>query len=98
MKAQLLFYEKEYIGKNFVLEMAIWSVPKKDVARFPDGYKYRLILVDTKTQRKVLMDNHHPKSHHTHFDDLEVDYDFKNLETLVKDFKIFCKKHLGVSL
>ena len=98
MKASLVSYEKQYIGKAFVLEMAVWRVPEHDLKRFPEGYKYSLILVDRKTNKKVLMDNHHPKGHHIHLDDLELDYVFVSLDELVKDFKSFCLKHMGVSI
>ena len=98
MKAKLLYYEKQYIGKAFILEMSIWKVPPKDLSRFPEGYKYSLILVEAKTGKRVLMDNHHPKGHHVHLDCLEFDYVFVSLEQLVRDFKSFCLRHLGVSI
>ncbi|MCB0340999.1 MAG: hypothetical protein H6626_14180 [Pseudobdellovibrionaceae bacterium] len=98
MKAKQLYYEKQYIGKAFILEVSIWKVPTKDLFRFPEGYKYSLILVEARTGKKVLMDNHHPKGHHVHLDGLEFGYVFISLEILVKDFKSFCLKHLGVSI
>ena len=98
VKAKILFYEKQYIGKSFILEMVIWEVPQRVRFRFPSGLKYKLILVNCKTGRRVLMDNHHPKGHHIHLDEAEFIYDFEGIEQLVKDFKIFCMKHLGVSI
>ena len=80
------------------MEMSVWEIPKKDLVRFPEGYKYKLILIELKTGKKVLMDNHHPKGHHVHLNDIEFDYVFVDLETLVKDFKSFCLKHMGVSV
>ncbi len=98
MKAHLRFYEKQHIGKALIMELTVWEVPKSDLNRFPEGYKYKLILIDLKTGRRVLMDNHHPKGHHVHLDEVEFDYIFVSLEILIKDFKSFCLKHMGVSI
>tara|TARA_Y100000590_G_scaffold466144_1_gene640583 strand:- start:2806 stop:3024 length:219 start_codon:yes stop_codon:yes gene_type:complete len=64
-KATLIYLFKDYLHENrYVLEQKIYAVD--DFKKFPDGVKYSLILVDLKSGKKVLMDNHHPKSHHIH--------------------------------
>lgn len=41
------------------MELSIHEVGHS--ARYPDGVKYGLLMVDLQTGKKVLMDNHHPK-------------------------------------
>jgi hypothetical protein len=76
--------------------MEILQVGKS--AKYPDGLKYGLILVDTKSGKRVLMDNHHPKGPHVHFDREELPYKFVDEDTLIKDFKAYALAHLGVKL
>lgn len=78
------------------MELKIHQVEKS--SRYPDGIKYGLICKDLKTDRKVLMDNHHPKGHHVHLDDKEFPYAFKSTDVLVDDFKQFVLEHLEVEL
>ncbi len=55
-------------------------------------------MIDIKTKKKVLMDNHTPKGHHYHINDEEFDYKYIGIEQLVEDFYSLVKVHLGVSL
>ena len=96
MKARLIFREKNTVRERFIVEYRIHDVGKS--RRYPDGLKYAIICFDTKTQKRVLMDNHHPKGHHLHIDDEELPYEFSNIDSLVEDFKKLVFNHLGVRL
>ena len=78
------------------MEQKIYMV--KDIKKFPDGVKYSLLLFDRNKRKKVLMDNHHPKSHHIHLDENEFEYNFTSVKKLVEDFKKFVYQHMGVKL
>ena len=96
-KATLIYHFKDYLHENrYVLEQKIYAVD--DLKKFPDGVKYSLILVDLKSGKKVLMDNHHPKSHHVHLGDKEFDYEFINGQRLIEDFKDFVYQYMGIKL
>ena len=79
-----------------MLEIEIFQVGKS--LKYPEGVKYGLIFVDTKTGRKVLMDNHHPKGPHVHIDDKERPYRFIDEVTLIKDFKAMVETYMGVAI
>lgn len=96
MKATLVYWHKSRIQSHYILEMAIYQVGKSP--KYPDGVKYGLILVDTKTGRKVLMDNHHPKGPHIHVDDQELPYTFVDETRLLKDFKALVETYMGVAI
>jgi hypothetical protein len=57
-------------------------------ARYPDGVRYRLALVDPFSgELWVLFDNHFPKGHHRHYrDGREGPYEFRSIEKLVEDY------------
>lgn len=48
--------------------------------------RYRLSLISPFGERVVGYDNHHPKGDHRHYKGQEEDYDYKNPETLIRDF------------
>ncbi len=95
-KATVLFHLKETIRYRYILEETIYIV--EDVERYPDGVKYSLIFYDTKTNNKVLMDNHHPKGHHVHINGVQYEYTYRNEEQLIEDFKNLIYQHMGVKL
>ena len=95
-KAILVYEFKEIIQKHFVLEQKIHVI--KNDKRFPEGVKYRLILINVKTGNKVLMDNHHPKGHHVHLGDSQFPYEYEDEMKLIQDFKQFVFQHMGVKL
>lgn len=94
--SQLIHYFKEEIKKKYILELSIHRI--KSDTRYPDKIKYSLIFMETKTGRKVLMDNHHPKGHHLHLDDLELKYDYVDNDSLILDFKRYVFEHFGEKL
>jgi hypothetical protein len=69
-----------------------------DKKNYPHGIKYGLICIDTKTNKKVLLDNHHPKGPHVHIDEIELPYAFIDEETLIEDFKRMVFDHLEIKI
>jgi hypothetical protein len=96
MKAVLIYHEKERFQDRYLMEMTIHGVGRSN--RYPDGIKYGLLLLDLKTERRVLMDNHHPKGPHVHLDEEELPYEYKNDEKLIEDFKALALSHMGVKI
>lgn len=96
MKATLLYWHKARLHGRYVLEMEIHRVERS--AAYRDGIKYGLILVDSRTGRRVLMDNHHPKGPHIHVHEQQFPYRYVDEETLIRDFKDMVRKILGVKL
>lgn len=96
MKAILRIYEKYRFKNRYIIEMSLHEV--SDKKRYPSNVKYGLICIDSKTGRKVLMDNHHPKGDHVHLDEKEISYEFTTPEALVIDFKKLVLEHFGVKL
>ncbi|MCY4524492.1 MAG: hypothetical protein OXB84_07125 [Halobacteriovoraceae bacterium] len=95
-KAVLVYELKEIIRRHYVLEQKIYAIGSDK--RFPDGIKYRLVLIDSRTGNKVLMDNHHPKGHHVHLGEVQIPYEYKDEIKLIEDFKQFVFQHMGVKL
>jgi hypothetical protein len=96
MKATLRFSEKFVLKNRYIVETTLHEV--NDPKRYPKGVKYGLICIDTKTGKKILMDNHHPKNDHIHINETEISYEFKTVEKLIEDFKRLVFEHLGVSI
>lgn len=96
MKATLKLHQKRVFKDGSVLEMKLWEVKKS--RSYPDSLKYSLIFASPESGKKVLMDNHNPKGHHYHIDKEEFDYDFKDIDQLMDDFKSLVKVHMGVKL
>ena len=48
--------------------------------------RYRLSLISLSGHRVVGYDNHHPKGDHRHFRGIEETYNYKDPETLIRDF------------
>ncbi len=96
MSAILRTSLKLKIKNRFVIEYSIYEVPKS--SKYPDGVKYGLICKDLETDDFVLFDNHHPKGPHIHFNDQEFEYQFKNEEQLMEDFKLLVFERMGIRL
>lgn len=96
MKAQLVRHEKFIVRRRYLIEISIHQLPKSD--KYRDGLKWGLICMDQQTDKKVLMDNHHPKGPHIHIDEDEMPYDFKGLDQLVADFRKLIVEHMGVNI
>mgnify|MGYP000869566202 CR=1 FL=1 len=96
MKAPLIYWHKARLKQRYILEMEMYDVGKSE--RYPDGIKYRVILIDPKTKKKVLMDNHHPKGHHIHLNERQIAYEFLSVAKLIEDFSQLVLEHLEVKL
>lgn len=96
MKATLVYWHKARLQERYVLEMEIHRVGKS--ARYPEGTKYGLVLMDLRTGNKILMDNHHPKGHHIHLNNKEIPYRYLDEDKLVEDFKNLVLTHMEVKL
>jgi len=91
--SQLIYYLKEEIKKKYILELSIHRINDDD--RYPDKIKYSLIFTEIRTEKRVLMDNHHPKGHHLHLDDVELKYNYIDNDSLILDFKKYIFEHFG---
>lgn len=96
MKARLLYWHKARLQGRYILEMKLHRVERS--ARCPEGIRYRLICIDERTGRRLLMDNHHPKGPHVHRDGLELPYRYADEQRLVSDFRAFVFEFLGVKI
>ena len=96
MKAVLRYSQKLTLHNRYVIYLTIHEIA--DSKKYPDGIKYGLICIDTKNDRKVLLDNHHPKGPHIHLNDLEMPYAFIDEETLIEDFKRLVFEHLEINI
>ena len=67
-----------------VVEMVVWRVPRP-VPPSAHGFKYRLVFV-REGQRLVGYDNERGKGDHKHLRDVQVNYTFVDIQTLVEDF------------
>ena len=86
MKAELLVKERHTFrdGSSFA-EIVIWEVPAA-VEGSRHGYKYRLAFV-VEEVCVVRYDNERSKGDHRHYGDIEESYRFKDIDTLLADFR-----------
>jgi len=96
MRARLLLWHKARLQGRYILEMELYAIEKSE--SYPNGIRYRLIILDLWTQHRVLMDNHYTKGPHFHLDTVKYIYAFKDEETLVADFRRLAPEHLEVRL
>ena len=71
-------------GRSFA-EIVIWKVPVA-VKGSEHGYKYRLAFV-VEEVCVVRYDNERGKGGHRHYGDIEESYRFKDIDTLLADFR-----------
>jgi hypothetical protein len=84
-RARLLIASKLTLGSGYIEEAKIWIVPVSE--RYPEGIRFRLVLVDRRTgEIALLYDNHWPKGPHVHAGGVETRYRFRSVEKLLKDF------------
>ncbi len=98
---RLVFKDKKLFKDNLVFEAKIWIIEDGD--RYPDNIKYKLIMIEPKSGKRILFDNHPPKGHHYHIDvsyssQKQFSYNFETPEKLRRDFTDLVLKHFGVSL
>jgi hypothetical protein len=86
MKARLLLRRKLTDRDGDLLEWIVWIVPASPLYR--DGVRYRMAFVPWGIGKPVVLyDNHHPKGHHKHLEDLEQPYTFSGIDQLLVDFE-----------
>ena len=95
MKAVLRTHYK-FSFQGLIIEAKLYEV--EVTKKYPLGVKYRIICIDPKTKRKILLDNHHPKGPHIHIDDEELRHEYKNEDQLLNDFEHLVFVHMGVKL
>ena len=85
-KAELIIHQKLTSSKGLISELSIWKLKASE--RYPDGIRYRLILVDPASGFvHLLFDNHWPKGHHVHVGEKEEPYHFTSVVNLVQEFR-----------
>lgn len=84
MKAARIFYDKQVLPDDSIVEMVIWQLPKPEADR-PHGLKFRLFYGNA-ARRIVGYDNERGKGDHRHFKGRESVYRFESVEQLIADF------------
>ena len=86
MKARLLLRHKFTDEEGDLVEMVVWGVPVSHLCL--EGVRYRLAFIPKEVgEPVVLYDNHHPKGHHKHLEELEQPYSFSDIDHLLSDFE-----------
>lgn len=83
-KAKLLRSTDVFLSGGWRVVIQIWELPTLKPGH--RRVRYRLSLISPSGDRVVGYDNHHPKGDHRHFKGIEETYDYKNPETLIRDF------------
>ncbi len=96
MKAVLVYWHRARLRERYLLEMKIHRVGRSK--KYRGGVKYGLILVDERSGKRVLMDNHHPKGPHVHVDDKEFPYRYVDESRLIEDFRALVLEYMGVKI
>ena len=84
MKARRIFHDKAVFPDGSIVEMTIWQLPEANSER-PHGLKYSLYFGHD-GRRLVGYDNERGKGDHKHIGDIELPYEFVDVDTLVADF------------
>lgn len=94
MVSEIIYWHKTKIQNKYIIELKIQSVAK--TYKYPHGIRYSLICINSKSQDKILFDNHYPKGNHIHICDKEMSYDFVSYDQLIDDFKKLIFDNFGV--
>jgi hypothetical protein len=83
---ELLLDSKQALNSGLLIEIKIWKVERSN--KYPEGIKYRLVLVNPlKKMVLLLFDNHFPKGPHIHnCEGQEVEYHYESMQKLIEDF------------
>lgn len=84
MKAVRIFYDKQVLPDDSILELVIWKLPAPEPGR-QHSLKYRLYYGKDGV-RIVGYDNERGKGDHRHRNDVEEQYRFESIEALIADF------------
>lgn len=83
-KAKLLRSTDVFLPEGWRVVIKIWEL--SGVKAGHRRVRYRLSLISPSGDRVVGYDNHHPKGDHRHFRGVEENYNYKDPETLIRDF------------
>lgn len=83
-KARLLRSTDVFLLGGWRVVIKIWEITT--VGAGHRRVRYRLSLISPAGDRVVGYDNHHPKEDHRHFTGVEETYNYKDPETLIRDF------------
>jgi hypothetical protein len=86
MATKLTFNSKFVYPDGAVRQMVLWKLPGSTKTH-PHGLKYRLHYGYPDGRTEVRYDNERGKGDHRHIGAKEEPYDFKDVETLVSDFR-----------
>jgi len=84
-RAVLLQYDEVYDEEGWRAIIKVWKVPASKTNS--EGMDYSLSLISPDGERAVGYDNHWPKGHYRHFLGEEGPYTYKDVDTLIADFK-----------
>jgi len=85
-RAELVIHQKLTSPKGLIRELSVWRLRKSQ--RYPEGVRYRLVLVDSASGLvHLLYDNHWPKGHHVHVGGREEVYVFTSIAELIREFR-----------
>jgi hypothetical protein len=86
-KATLVVHQKLTSSTGLLREISIWRTPKSE--RYPEGVRYRLVLVDPQSGHVLLLfDNHWPKGNHVHIGKHEYTFEFNSVPDLILAFRL----------
>jgi hypothetical protein len=85
MKAELLFRRRTVVDEAAFTELVLWRVPSP-VRGSGHAYKYSLAFV-VRGVCVLRYDNEAGKGDHKHIGEIETEYAFTDVDTLLADFK-----------
>ncbi|RJQ59705.1 MAG: hypothetical protein C4530_08945 [Desulfobacteraceae bacterium] len=85
MAATLLLREKQLVA-GIIIEIVIWEL-SYPLPGCKHSYKYRLFCGKEDGTGLVRYDNERAKGDHRHIQGTQYPYEFKNIRTLIEDFR-----------
>ena len=76
--------ESHEVGRGCNAYQRIIEIPPTD--GYPEGVKYRLVLLDADGRKLVCLDNHGGHGHHLHIRERMERYVFRGIRQLREDF------------
>lgn len=81
---EVIFHQKIVKENGDIVETRILRVP--ETKSHPEGIRYALAYIHD-GKRVIGFDNFEGKGHHKHNEGKEQSYDFRDIDTLIKDFR-----------
>jgi len=82
--AAIIRDESHNVGSSFRVHVRIMRARRPPA--HPEGFKYRLVLLDDEDVRLICLDNHGGHGHHLHCGKTVRRYAFRGVERLLADF------------